>query len=119
MIQSRRAGIDSGARSGMLVLDIPSVAVVRSYLFDHPPRRQVLVDGHIGWESVPTGNCSPQALFGHVRRIQNNLYHGGKFKARWFDPGRSRALVAHVLALLEEVPAHHAQLRDALAGNVG
>jgi len=103
----------------LLVLDTPSVVAARTYLLDHPPRRQVLLDGHLGWESVPTGDRSVQALFGHVRRVRNNLYHGGKFNAKWLDPDRSRDLVAHVLALLDELPAHNPQLRDALMGNVG
>lgn len=92
-------------------------STARAYLFEHPPKRQMLVDKRIEWEEVSNEDRSAQALFGHMRRVRNNLYHGGKFNGNWPEPDRSRELLTHVLALLEAMPAHHQQLANALAGN--
>lgn len=104
---------------GQVALDFGEPnAKARAYLFEHPPKRQVLVEKRIEWAEVSNEDRSAQALFGHMRRVRNNLYHGGKFNGNWLEPHRSQELLTHVLALLEALPAHHQRLEDALAGNV-
>lgn len=41
-----------------------------------------------------------QALFGHIRRIRNNLHHGAKFNGTWFVPERSQKLISSALEIL-------------------
>jgi len=36
----------------------------------------------------------------YVRRVRNNLFHGGKFNGRWFEPERSAELLIHCLTIL-------------------
>ncbi len=95
------------------------VATARSYLLDNPPKRQVWVNGHVDWCDVPNDDRSAQALFGHIRRVRNNLYHGGKFNGRWIEPDRSEALISKSLLLLKHLKGTDANLRKAISGNAG
>lgn len=104
---------------GRLVLAEPTEELLNAinYLFDHPPKRQVLNDGVLSWQNVDAVERSPQALFSHIRRVRNNLYHGGKFNGRWFDPDRSEELISKSLLILEALQAQHDQLAEAIHGN--
>lgn len=72
------------------------------YILEHPPMKQT-VDNHrkIIWKEVPNDDNSVQALFGHICRVRNNLFHGAKFNGTWFDPERSRLLLESSLSILE------------------
>lgn len=104
---------------GTAVMEMQSGPVVaaRDYLLAHPPKRQVFNGGVLEWAAVPPDDISPQALFGHVRRIRNNLYHGGKFNGRWLEPDRSELLLNHGLAVLEAVRETNHDVQEAIAGN--
>lgn len=72
------------------------------FILEQPPKRQVVDDaGQIIWQDVPNQDKSVQALFGHISRVRNNLYHGAKFNGTWFDPQRSKALLSASLEILE------------------
>ena len=72
------------------------------YILEHPPKRQsVGHHGRIEWTDVPATDKSVQALFGHLRRMRNNLFHGAKFGDDWVDPERSEKLLSSGLAVLE------------------
>lgn len=73
------------------------------FIFRAPPKRQVVdVAGRIGWKAVSDRDRSVQALFGHLSRMRNNLFHGSKFDGRgWIDEERSEALLSRGLRLLE------------------
>lgn len=72
------------------------------YVLSEPPKRQgPNTEGKIVWIDVSADDKSAQALVGHIRRMRNNLYHGGKFNGTWFDPERSELLLAHGLTILE------------------
>lgn len=102
----------------MAVNDGP-VADARRYILEQPPKRQVWVEGRVDWEPVANTDRSVQALFGHIRRVRNNLYHGGKFNGRWFDPDRSRELIEKALLVLDELKNLDSRLGDAIQGNAG
>jgi hypothetical protein len=53
------------------------------------------------WKEVPNEDHSVQALFSHICRTRNNLFHGAKFNESWFDPERSNSLLRKSLAILE------------------
>jgi len=95
----------------------PDVSAARDYILDAPPKRQIVKEGQIAWEKVPNGDRSSQALFGHLRRVRNNLYHGGKFNGVWFAPDRSFDLMTRAVLLLETLREAHPELKKALAGN--
>lgn len=72
------------------------------FILQQPPMRQAANDeGKIVWKEVSNKDQSVQAMFGHICRIRNNLFHGAKFNGTWFDPGRSKSLLEHGLVILE------------------
>lgn len=51
------------------------------YLLAHPPKKQVLVRGRLDWKDAPPEPNVPmlQSVLFLVRRVRNNLFHGGKY----------------------------------------
>lgn len=71
------------------------------FLFSAPPKKQVIVENTIQWAtSEPATDSQADKLLIYVRRVRNNLFHGGKFNGRWFDPDRSEPLLRHSLTIL-------------------
>jgi len=53
------------------------------YLLDNPPKKQILTDGTLDWTDSGCGsNNDLPCLLVLVRRVRNNLFHGGKFPLR-------------------------------------
>lgn len=104
---------------GGLIMDSSNEKTTKAinYIQNHPPKRQVLEDEGISWENVSSSDKSPQMLFSHIRRIRNNLYHGGKFHSRWIAPDRSKELIESALIILEALQKEHAELSEAIQGN--
>lgn len=94
-----------------------SVVTARTYIFEYPPKRQVWSNGAVEWADIPNTERSAQILFAHIRRVRNNLYHGGKFNGRWIDPDRSEKLISKSQLLLQRLVDTNAQLREAIQGN--
>lgn len=82
-----------------------SLHAAADYILNQPPKKQVVDQYKIVWADVSNTDQSVQALFGHICRIRNNLFHGAKFNGSWFDPQRSEELLQHALALLEHYRA--------------
>ena len=81
-----------------------------------PPRKQVIRDGTLDWiEGLPTPPPGDRAdlVLMLVRRVRNNLFHGGKFSRQWFDPIRSEKLLTHSLRILHGCLEASADVRDA------
>jgi len=81
------------------------------YLLGRPPKKQIVVKGKIDWLDAPPDVNLPRAeqVFVMVRRVRNNLFHGGKFLAAEAggDPDRDRLLVDHALTVLRAcLPLH-------------
>lgn len=93
------------------------VVLARNYLFEHPPKRQVWVNEHVEWSTIPNTERSAQILFAHIRRVRNNLYHGGKFNSRWIAPDRSEKLISRSLLLLQHLVNKNALLEYAIHEN--
>lgn len=86
------------------VLDNPHsdelIAAV-AYLLAHPPKKQVVHNGVLGWSNArPQARSQADLILLYVRRVRNNLFHGGKFNGRWFEPERSMDLLRHCLVIL-------------------
>ena len=72
------------------------------YLMDHPPKKQRVIANSLVWKTVPAGGASrTDDLLIYVRRVRNNLFHGGKYSRGWIDPERSEPLIRHSLTVLE------------------
>lgn len=81
-------------------------ASAADYILQNPPMKQsVNKDGKIIWKEVSNKDKSAQALFGHIRRVRNNLFHGAKFNGTWFDPERSRVLLENSFLILKHYRA--------------
>jgi hypothetical protein len=101
----------------IMTLEDAALAEARLYILEHPPKRQIWVDGAVQWQDVPNDERSPQLLFAHIRRVRNNLYHGGKFNGRWIDPDRSAQLMGKAMLILERLVTLDEQLDEAIHGN--
>jgi hypothetical protein len=93
------------------------IADARRYLLSNPPKKQIVDSGRVKWQAVDNRDKSAAALFGHIRRVRNNLYHGGKFHRRWIEPDRSLLLLRCALTLLDALVRKDRNLERALAAN--
>jgi hypothetical protein len=66
-----------------------------------PPKKQIIRNGQIEWtEAAPDTDLSSDRVLIYVRRVRNNLFHGGKFNGHWFEPERSESLLRSSLKIL-------------------
>jgi hypothetical protein len=92
--------------AGFTQLNIAELTTAVDYLINQPPKKQVLVNGNLQWRDAPPDpNVLPaEQVLVMVRRVRNNLFHGGKFL-----PGgdRDQLLVHHALVVLRAcLPLH-------------
>lgn len=72
------------------------------YILSSPPKKQVARAGDIAWSDAPPhAKSTTELVHRYVCRVRNNLFHGGKFNAEWFDPERSKELIEHSITILE------------------
>jgi len=84
------------------------------YILDQPPRKQVVRNGELTWELAPPQTDSrADLLLLYVRRVRNNLFHGGKFNGHWFEPDRSETLMKSSLVVLNAALAASDPVRRA------
>jgi hypothetical protein len=83
-------------------LDTNCTAAVE-YFSVHPPWRQVVTANGLAWDST-VGFAAVERMeqvLELVRRVRNNLFHGGKFSDEVHSgPGRNELLLRHSLAIL-------------------
>lgn len=82
------------------------------YILKNPPKKQIVKDGRLSWGTPPCINSS-QCYFGAVRRVRNNLFHGGKFNSHFFEPERSAKLLKGVLCVLKCARQRHNGIAEA------
>lgn len=82
------------------------------YLMENPPKRQFAKNGRLSWERAEEIRSS-QEYFAAVRRVRNNLFHGGKFNGAFFEPERSERLLQAVLSVLKAARDRHEQVAAA------
>ncbi|MGR6772086.1 hypothetical protein ACU36R_10695 [Pectobacterium brasiliense] len=84
------------------------------YILTYPPKKQIVRGGVLSWDETPIqGRNRAQQVFLLIRRIRNNLFHGGKFNGRWFEPERSELLMQHALTILQACARSHAGVYEA------
>lgn len=87
------------------------------FILNEPPKKQFITDGFIEWREVkPSTNSQADALFQYIRRIRNNLFHGGKFNDHWFAPERSERLMRAGLVVLLAAVEQDSKVREAYHG---
>lgn len=87
------------------------------YILKHPPKKQVIRNGVIDWDEVePDHGSQTDLILLYVRRVRNNLFHGGKFHGHWFEPVRDYDLLRHSLTILKACLAASDPVREAYDG---
>ncbi len=72
-----------------------------NFILSKPPKKQVIVNSHLDWDTTPPdAENEADLVLLYVRRVRNNLFHGGKFNGQWFDPERSGDLMKASLIIL-------------------
>lgn len=87
-----------------------------TYLLDQAPKKQILMNGHIEWRNALPDACLTRAerVLLMVRRVRNNLFHGGKFLAPESGANdRDQLLVQHSLSVLRACIPLNAQVAAA------
>lgn len=71
------------------------------YLLEDPPRKQIIRNGILTFESAEPGNV-PRAekILIYACRVRNNLFHGGKFMGDEAQDLRDRELLKAVMVIL-------------------
>lgn len=88
-----------------------------NFFLSAPPKKQVIINGTIQWAvSEPATNSQADKLLIYVRRVRNNLFHGGKFNGHWFAPDRSEPLLRHSLSILTACVDSVPEVREAYHG---
>jgi hypothetical protein len=86
------------------------------YFNEFPPRKQIVTDKKLDWKK----DATPVAPRNHlswllcmVRRVRNNLFHGGKFpEVPEDDPSRNKTLMEHAQSILEAVLEYDPKVRE-------
>lgn len=95
----------------------PDFVAAVDYFTRHPPKKQVVKDGVLDWDETPLEEKNIAIkIFVLIRRVRNNLFHGGKFNRNWFEPERSEALLQHALIILKVCGQSHVNVSKAYAG---
>lgn len=95
----------------------PALREAIAFMLGHPPKKQVIAGGGISWsESEPGTNLQSDRVLIYVRRVRNNLFHGGKFNGRWFEPQRSEQLLKSSLIILRACLDASEDLKNAYDG---
>jgi hypothetical protein len=87
-------------------------SIAREFLLTRPPKKQIVKDGTVAWKDTPASRGSPtKDLFVYIRRVRNNLFHGGKYDGKiWMAAERSLELFQHSLTILEKCLSSHPEL---------
>jgi hypothetical protein len=79
----------------------PEFGAAVNYILENPPKKQIVGRDGLEWsDSVPQTAFLADKVLVYVRRIRNNLFHGGKFNGHWFAPERSTLLLGYALTIL-------------------
>ncbi len=73
------------------------------YYLQVPPKEQWAERGRLVWRDVPRrGRTNADWILLGVRRVRNNLFHGGKLSGPYFEnPERSAELMEYAMVILE------------------
>ena len=84
------------------------------YLLNYPPKKQVLdPQGQMIFDDIhPNRNTNSENLSVYIRRVRNNLFHGGKFV---YDFQRDTELIKCSLIILEAWVQLDANLQNELS----
>lgn len=83
----------------------PQLAKACEYLLMNPPWREVVANGVLKWDAAAESDTlsDVEKLIWYIRRVRNNLFHGGKFSTLPVsDRRRNAELMEYSLVVLHE-----------------
>jgi len=82
-----------------------SILEVGAYLVEAPPKQQTRSDAGLGWLAVKCDDADRKVAFllSSVKRVRNNLFHGGKFAQLPDLSDRNQRLIKDSLRVLERL----------------
>ena len=94
------------------------VAVAFNYYLGHPPHKQVLNNGVLDWKlAFPENGSEVAKALLLVRRVRNNLFHGGKYNAQAHEEtARNEELLSMGITLLREAMRVSPEVQQAYEG---
>ena len=86
-----------------------------TYILTKPPKKQDIVNDEIIWVDASANRGDDiYDLFVYIRRVRNNLFHGGKYHGKYLsDPQRSFELMDHCSTVLHACLHANNQLNEA------
>ena len=94
------------------IFEKESLAESINYLNDSPPKKQIRKarantsppEYTVDWETTIRPTPKTEAVKDSIKRIRNNLFHGGKFPTGPADePSRDKKLISSALKILQEL----------------
>lgn len=85
------------------------------YLKDNPPRKQIVKNKSLSWDIAHDTRKQPlvSLLIVYIRRVRNNLFHGGKFPMRPIEePARNEKLLNNSLVILNRCLELHTKVKS-------
>ncbi|MGC0153260.1 hypothetical protein ACPRNU_12430 [Chromobacterium vaccinii] len=85
-----------------------------TYLLENPPKHQRCGENRtLFWEAAGGGE-DMDSLLNHIKRVRNNLFHGGKHAGggEWDDSPRTCLLLEHAFNVLDYIRRHDQRVRD-------
>ena len=78
------------------------------FYLNNAPLKQALISGNLEWvQALPTTGCEINNLFILVRRVRNNLFHGGKYNTQiQEETARNETLLQYGVVILMESIQH-------------
>jgi hypothetical protein len=101
--------------NGVLVND-SAITEAIEYMSKNPPKKQMIRNQLLVWEAPTPNTNRTLEIIQCVRRVRNNLFHGGKFNDQWFEPERSEELLLHSLSILNACLRASPDLKKAFDG---
>lgn len=73
------------------------------YILSDPPRKQINNDGVLAWRESRLDDNAPttQKLVEYIKRVRNNLLHGGKYNGIYTNESRNYKLINYSIFLLD------------------
>lgn len=96
----------------------PQLAQACDYFLVNPPNQQVWINNSLAWSpNIPVNRSEPELLIALVKRVRNNLFHGGKYHANVHEEtARSEDLLRGSVLILEECLRDSPEVRRAYDG---
>ena len=94
-----------GLRGRFQIASSPQLAEACEYLLLNPPWREVVANGALMWDTAAERDAlsDVEKLIRYIRRVRNNLFHGGKFSTLPVsDRRRNAELMGYSLIVLAE-----------------